>query len=195
MTQQMTREIARRVVETVDAGLTHGIGQPVPGQMCVEAAVCYALGMPHGDNPACVSDAIRRIKIGLNDRAWSSPQARARGLRRLAVAQLGSAGVVDDREFQRRVVDMTIRKAVPMGLRAAARVNPKFAERLEFAAVRCEQDGTREACENARQAARADAAYAAADAAYADADAAARAARKAFWNRAAKQLLKLLRAA
>lgn len=69
----------------------------------------------------------------------SSPMARAKGLRRLAVAQLGSSGVLDETEFRRRVIDMTIRKAVPVGLRAAAKVSPKHAEALEAAAVRCEQ--------------------------------------------------------
>jgi hypothetical protein len=70
---------------------------------------------------------------------------------------------VDDGEFTRRVVDMTIRKAVPVGLRAAARVNPKYAPALEAAAVRCEQEGTREACKAAQKAAAAAATAAAAD--------------------------------
>jgi hypothetical protein len=174
---EITETIARKVVAVVDAGLVNGKGRPIPGQMCVEAAVCFAMGLPHGDNPSCVSPALRRLKIGLNDRAWSSDQARAKGLRRLAVAQLGSAGVLDDRAFMRRVAEMTIRKAVPIGLRAAAKMNPKHAEKLDACAVRCETEGTRESCDEARAVARAAAyaayaayaaaAYAAADAAYA----------------------------
>lgn len=50
--------IAKKVLEVVDAGLSSGVGNPIPGQMCVEAAVCYALGLPHGDDPACVSRAL-----------------------------------------------------------------------------------------------------------------------------------------
>src|SRR5262245_26523286 len=173
---EITREIATKVRDVVDAGLSNGLGTPEPGKMCVEAAVCYALGLPHGDDPACVAPSLRRLKIGLNDRAWSSPRARAKGLRRLAVAQLGSAGVLDEQEFRRRVVDMTIRKAVPVGLRAAARVNPQFADRLKAAALRCEQEGTREACQYARQEAHYDAVAAAAADAYSAADAAAYAA-------------------
>jgi hypothetical protein len=169
----ITREIAEIVRDTVDAGLVKGVGVAEPGKMCVEAAVCYALGLPHGDDPGCVSSALRRLKIRLNDSNWSSDTARAKGLRRLALAQLGSAGVLDDREFARRVVEMTIRKAVPVGLRAAARRNPKHAAALEAAAVRCETEGTREAArEGERVAAAAYAAYAA-DAAAAAADAAA----------------------
>jgi hypothetical protein len=174
----ITREIAEIVRDTVDAGLVKGVGVAEPGKMCVEAAVCYALGLPHGDDPGCVSSALRRLKIRLNDSNWSSDTARAKGLRRLALAQLGSAGVLDDREFARRVVEMTIRKAVPVGLRAAARRNPKHAAALEAAAVRCETEGTREAArEGERVAAAAYAAYAAAAAA---ADAAADAAYAAY---------------
>jgi hypothetical protein len=179
----ITREIAEIVRDTVDAGLVKGVGVAEPGKMCVEAAVCYALGLPHGDDPGCVSSALRRLKIRLNDSNWSSDTARAKGLRRLALAQLGSAGVLDDREFARRVVEMTIRKAVPVGLRAAARRNPKHAAALEAAAVRCETEGTREAArEGERVAAAAYAAYAAAAAAaYAAAAAAADAAADAAY--------------
>src|SRR5271157_2318609 len=106
---KITEVIARKVLETVDAGLVNGVGVPVPGQMCVEAAVCYALGLPHGDDPACVAPALRMLKIRLNDANWSSPASRAAGMRRLAVAQLGSAGALDEKEFADRVVDYAIR--------------------------------------------------------------------------------------
>ena len=76
---EITRKSAQKVRDTVDAGLVSGLGRPVPGEMCVEAAVCYALELPHGDAPACVAPALRRLKIGLNDRQWSSPQARPDG--------------------------------------------------------------------------------------------------------------------
>jgi hypothetical protein len=87
---EITKEIACRVLSTVDAGLVYGLGRPTPGEMCVEAAVCYALGQEHGDEPSCVSPALRAFKIRLNDAQWSSAIARARGLRRLALIQLGS---------------------------------------------------------------------------------------------------------
>lgn len=155
MADMITREIAQRVRDLVDAGLVNGVGVAEPGKMCVEATMCFALGLPHGDDPGCVAQPLRWLKIRLNDAAWSSNEARAAGLRRLAVAQLGSASVLDEAEFVTRVVDMTIRKAVPIGLRAAARLNPKFAGQLKAAAVRCKQEGTREACEEAQAIARA----------------------------------------
>ena len=159
---EITREIATKVRDLVDVGLVSGMGEPEAGKMCVEAAVCFALGLPHGDDPKCVSEPLRRLKIRLNDSRWSSNQARAAGLRRLAVAQLGSRGVLNNKEFVRRVIEMTIRKAVPVGLRAAAKLNPKHAKALEAAAVRCEVEGTREAAREGERVARA----------YADADAA-----------------------
>lgn len=157
-----TRETAEKVIELLGHGLTSGKGKPIPGQMCVEAAVCYAMGLPHGDEPVCVSPAIRAFKIRLNDSNWSSNTARAEGMKRLAIAQLNSAGAVDDKEFAKRCVDLAIRKIVPFALREAARVHPKqeHKDALETAAKRCETEGTREAALEAKTAA-----YAAANAA------------------------------
>lgn len=87
----ITSDLARRVLEVVDAGLSHGVGDPIPGKMCVEAAVCYALGQAHGDDPICVDQYVRTFKITVNDENWSSKKARAIGLRRIAIAQLGTA--------------------------------------------------------------------------------------------------------
>ena len=145
MAIEITQEIALKVLSVVDAGLTHGQGEPKPGHMCVEAAVCYAMGLPHGDDPECVSRALRSLKIRLNDSNWSSDQARAKGLRRLAVAQLGSRDALDDQEFVRRVVELAIRKSVPAALRSAASChpNPKHQAELIAAAERCEAEPTR----------------------------------------------------
>ena len=87
---ETTKELAAKVLEVVDCGLSGGLGEPKPGMMCVEAAVCYAMGLPHGDEPTCVGKAVRAAKIGLNDAKWSSNSARANGMRRVAIAQLGS---------------------------------------------------------------------------------------------------------
>ncbi len=162
MSQVITQEIAAKVLSIVDAGLVSGVGEPKPGHMCVEAAVCYAMGLPHGDDPQCVSRALRSLKIALNDKRWSSNEARAKGLRRLAVAQLGSRDVLDDREFAKRVAKLAITKSVPLALRAAASIqkDPDHKAKLIAAASRCETEGTK--------------AYAAAT--HADADAAAAAA-------------------
>lgn len=182
-TIEITREVATKVLQVVDVGLVKGVGKPKPGEMCVEAAVCFAMGLPHGDEPACVAPALRALKISLNDRAWSSNAARASGLRRLALAQLGSAGALDEREFRRRVVDLALGSCVPNALRAAASVqkDEKHKYLLLQAANRCERERSREAASDARATARAAAADAYADAdadaaAAADADAAADAA-------------------
>jgi hypothetical protein len=183
----ITRELAAKVLEVVDAGLVLGLGEPVPGEMCVEAAVCYALGLPHGDDPACVSRAVRSLKISLNDRAWSSAGARAKGMRRLAIAQLGSAGTIDDTEFAKRVAEMTVRKMVPIAMKAAASVqtNAEHRDALIAAANLCEavDKGGASAARGAACAAAADASSASAAracaAAYAAASASASAAASA----------------
>src|SRR6202522_3295315 len=163
----ITSEIAAKVLATVDAGLCSGVGVPELGKMCVEAAVCYALGLPHGDKPSCVSRALRSFKVNLNDVKWSSNTARAKGLRRLALVQLGSAGHLDDRKFAKRVAKLAIQKAVPAALRAAASIHKDAKHRealLEHASI-CEREGTRQAALDAKKAAYA--ADAASDAAYA----------------------------
>ena len=150
----ITREIAIKVRDTVAAGLVSGVGIAEPGKMCVEAAVCYALGLPHGDDPGCVSPALRVLKIALNDAAWSSEAARAHGLRRLALAQLGSRGALDDVVFAQRVAEMTIRRMVPIALRAAALFEAQpHASELEASAVLCEQQGTAASAASAESAA------------------------------------------
>ena len=84
-------------------------------------------------------------------------------MRRLAVAQLGS-DVIDGGRFAKIVVEGAIRKIVPIALRAAGRLNPKFQAALEADAVRCEQEGTRDACLAAKKTAAAAAAATAATA-------------------------------
>jgi len=167
---QVTNEIAQKVLSVVDAGLVNGLGKPQPGQMCVEAAVCYALGLPHGDDPKCVAPSLRHLKIKLNDSHWSSAKARAAGLRRLALVQLGSAGTLDEKEFVARCAMLSIRTCVPVALRAAAtRFEGEKSDALLEAANRCEAEPTLENAWHAREAAfcaaHADAAYAAAAAA------------------------------
>ena len=163
---EITREIATKVRDVVDKGLVHGVGRPVPGQMCVEAAVCFALGLPHSDDPPCVSRAVRSLKIQLNDLDWSSDGARAKGLRRLALAQLGSE-VIDDADFSRRVIEIVIRRFLPIALRAAASVRPdqKHKDALEEQAKNCEQNPAARAAARAAAEAAARAAWAAAEAA------------------------------
>jgi hypothetical protein len=165
ITFKPTKKLAAKVLKTVDAGLCRGVGTPEPGEMCVEAAVCYAMGLPHGDNPTCVSHALRSLKIRLNDSNWSSNAARAKGLRRLAIAQLGSADTLDEKAFTDGCVKIAIGKVVPRALRIVAKMNPKHAEKLEQCAKDCEQNPTGENASKAKYAARA--ADAAAYAAYA----------------------------
>jgi len=85
--------------------------------MCVEAAVCYALGLPHGDNPdKCVAQSVRVAKIVLND-SFIENKARTKGLRKLSILQLGTYEVLDEVEFTARVTLLVINKYLPPLLR------------------------------------------------------------------------------
>ena len=161
-------------------GLSSGLGSST-GSMCIEAAICSTLGLPHGDDPGCVSNPVRTFKIKLNDSNWSSPQARAKGLRDLGIAQLGSKGVVLDTEFSNRIAEKTIRVLIPKLFRQLAKGRKDWLE----AADRCEKEGTKEAVLKAKTVATASYAADATDAAAYAATAASYAANNATTSYAA----------
>jgi len=108
----VTPNVIARFDEVLSRGLCVGVGER-DGQMCIEAAICYALDLPHGDDPDCVTESVRKYKICLNDTKWSSPGARAKGLRDLGIAQIGSKGVISDVEFSKRLQKKTIHVLIP----------------------------------------------------------------------------------
>jgi hypothetical protein len=186
---EITKEIAQKVLDTVDAGLVCGVGKPIPGQMCVEAAVCYAMGLPHGDAPVCVAPSLRQLKLALNDSAWwVSDQSRSKGLRQLAVAQLDSAGKLDEKDFVQRLVPLANTMAARASKNAAAATySPYTATAL---AARATASAASAAVAAAARAARATAIYAAVAAAtYAAAYAAAAATYAAAAAEAEKELI------
>lgn len=97
---EVTEKLVNKLSEVISHGLTCGLGNPKPGQMCVEAAVCYALGEDHGDEPSCVDYSVSNFKICLNDREeWRSNKNRADGLLRVAIAQLGTKRMKGIKKF------------------------------------------------------------------------------------------------
>jgi hypothetical protein len=169
MITKIDEKVARRCLEVIDAGLVSGMGTPELGKMCIEAAINYALGYPHGDQPKCVAPSLRKLKINLNDSEWSSDKARTAGLRRLGIAQLGSAGTLDEAEFTKRVARLAIQRSVPEAMRAAATLCKDEARKAQLIACAqmCEAEPTEANARVAYAAATAYAATAAADAAYA----------------------------
>jgi hypothetical protein len=105
------------------------------------------------DDPDGVLPDLRDIRNALARAPWSCPVSQQAAMRRLAIAQLGSASL-DAEDFRARVLDLTIRRALPSALRGAAGVNSKHATALLYAAEQCEDAGTTDAVEQARQAAR-----------------------------------------
>jgi hypothetical protein len=146
MTQTITSEQRQKLIDIINAGLVSGLGEAKAGDLSIEAAICLAMGEPHSDRPSCVAEPDRDFAIRINDAKWSSPEARAKALLPLALAQLGTAGS-NRGPWVQRVIEGTIRRLLPLALRAAARVHSKEQHRaaLEAAAIRCEQEGTRTA--------------------------------------------------
>ena len=104
-----TQNLVDAINKSLDAGLVRGLGVQQEGAMCIEALVCAKMGLPHSDNPPCVGAAIRAPKIALNDCDWSSNKARAEGMRKLAIAQLGSISLNQQEFFDKLKLNSTKR--------------------------------------------------------------------------------------
>jgi hypothetical protein len=108
----VTKTFICKLNKVIDAGLVKGLGSSKPGQMCIEAAVNYAKGANHNDSPICVHSVVRAFAIALNDAVWSSNQARAEGMRGLAIAQLGTAESFDVMHFNTEIAEFEVFYAV-----------------------------------------------------------------------------------
>ncbi len=123
----ITQKLVNKINSLINKGLTQGLGKPEPGRMCVEAAICYALGEEHGDSPSCVSRSVSSSKIDLNDCNWSSSKARGAGMRKLAVAQLGTKAwsYAQNSQFEYLLNDNIQATIYPYLIKYATGVYPK----------------------------------------------------------------------
>lgn len=110
---EVNADIVNKILAIVDQGLIGNKGNK-PGRFCVEQCIDYVAnveranikgeklekGFVPDDEPDCVSESVRGFKIGLNDDGnWLNIGHRARGMRRLAIVQLGSVGIVKAKDF------------------------------------------------------------------------------------------------
>lgn len=133
-------ETVGKLLDIADRGFCSGLGT-ANSLVCVEAAWYLARGgdpSALSDQNECVGSSVRAFRIPLNDKRWSSPKARAAGMRRLALAGLGSAHL-DQATFSRLLAVGFIREILPIALRAAADLHPaeKHQAAMRTAADRC----------------------------------------------------------
>jgi hypothetical protein len=140
----VTAERVKKILGVIDAGLISGLGEAKPGHMCVQAAINFADGKPHGDKLECEASFVGQRKIRLNDAAWSSNSARTAGMKRLAIAGLGSLSV-NRRQWFKYIAEQRIRRVLPVLIGLAIARFPKEADALNALSVRCRDEGTREA--------------------------------------------------
>lgn len=96
--------VVKRVIALANQGFVSGLGNDEPGMMCVEAAVSYAMGADTDDGPTCVAPVLRSYKISLNDQiGWDDDMSRGKGLKRIAIAQLGTNKKFRDEVFLKHV--------------------------------------------------------------------------------------------
>lgn len=103
----ITKSIVETLLDVISGGLQSGAGSmDEKGHFCVQQAVSHAVRhRDWGDQPSeCVGDIVRAFGIVMNDQQWSSRKARADGMRRFAIAELGSNNVSQGR-FNRIMCD------------------------------------------------------------------------------------------
>lgn len=127
---RLTKTLAKKIDHLLSFGLTYGLGLPIPGQMCVEAVVCNALGEPHSDSPSCVGYEVRTVKIHLNDSNWSSNEARAKGMRDIAIAQLGS-DIIDQNLFLKKFRALRLKRLLPVMIEDHLKAEPEAKEKVD----------------------------------------------------------------
>lgn len=92
--------------EILSKGLCRGMSSN--RRVCIEAAIALASGEPLNDQPDCVHKELINLGIKLNDTIWSSPDARAKGLYKLGLAQLGTKDNPHVNKLEEHVVSKII---------------------------------------------------------------------------------------
>lgn len=136
---EITEALAMQVLEVVNLGLARGSGGTEPGEMAIEEATLYALDLSRRDPlpfGAAVTDYLSVLNysdawVARDD--WTLNKTRAEGLRRAAIAQLGS-DTIDQGAFAKYVVAQIIRRVLPIALRAPA--SSSIAENEEFPPIK-----------------------------------------------------------
>ncbi len=126
--------------------LARGLCGETEGEMVgLLAAVNAACGGEADDDAeaAHMSLAVRLYARALNGAAWESDAARSEGLRELGYLLPGTEAI-DDAVFAAKIAELTVRRVLPIVLRAAG---------LYKSESQCEAEGTREAARSARVAA------------------------------------------
>jgi len=137
----------------LDKGLCHGPGDG-KNTVCVEQAIALSLGFdltdtPEDDERSCIASSVASYKRALNDCDWSSPAARASGMRELAYEQLGSRDI-DEKWFTRCLAELTIRKLLPKLFRQISETTEEpHKSALLRHADECEKYGTQKAAKRA----------------------------------------------
>lgn len=145
MAFELNEGVVRRVLGYLKHGLTRGLGMGGDGKMCVQHVLSTVSGEGKGDDPSCVWHDLRDLMVTLNDAGWSSNAARAEGLKRLAIAEMGSAEWIRKMPYgQYAELKSRMGEAVRQGIEARVPVNNKagplislrgFSQTGEFASL------------------------------------------------------------
>ena len=170
---KLTKQIALKVLESINGALRMGAGNGEGQDVCVMQAIARAVGLPASDDHVeeCVGTAVSAFNRRLNDCSWSSDTARAEGMKALGVASIGS-NQLNQMEFGKLMFVRGTQRLLPFVFREIAKIKSgDYKTKLEKHAEICEKvtnfEEAKKACKDASASAHAHAyayAYASASA-------------------------------
>lgn len=153
----ITATIVTNILAAIDAGIIAEAGTYVPGNMPVEDAIRYGFGDEEESEVSRAGGEGGRFLAMLGGSPWSSNSARAAGLRKLAIAQLGSADFDDDATkidqaaIMSFIAEKTTKRIIPFALADLSHYHKPLRNEINEARILCVEEGTRDAAERVVQ--------------------------------------------
>lgn len=136
----ITAAVAQNVRNAINAGLAP---ETFPRQS-IKQAVCSGLGFEPGEEADLIEPVLRSFVIELDNDNWYGETARLDGMRDLAIAQLGTADVLDGKAFSDKALKHVVQTVIPKMIRLLAEQLPEAPSMvaLREAADRLEAEGS-----------------------------------------------------
>lgn len=146
---EISKEVVLLIIADLERQLASSAENSVAGRMIVQQAVCAAFAERYLETPSTVAPMLSAVTIGLNNATWSSDFECGKGMRRLAIAQLGTAKDFDSNRFLYCLAGVLVRKWLPRLLRHMAEFDKVNESQFLQAANRVALDGSFEAVRSA----------------------------------------------
>ncbi len=115
----MDAQICSGILAKIDIGLIAGSGKSGFGQMCIEDTIDKIT------NKSDIGEVVKKFITKINDANWLNEYSRAAGMRKIAIAQLGSVCINQDK-FTKYIIVQTIKRILPLMTKDNMLINTYF---------------------------------------------------------------------